>query len=120
MSTHAQTAQQLREEIDATLSELGATVEELAAKTAIKARLHDQVEHVKGDLEHTRDLIADRRRDLADRRRQIARHAGYAISDTVTDAADQAKATVEGRPAAAVIGAAVLLLVAWTLARRTS
>jgi Protein of unknown function (DUF3618) len=50
MSTPGQTPHELRKEIDATRRELGATVEALAAKTAVKARLHDRVEHVKDAL----------------------------------------------------------------------
>ena len=50
MSTPGQTPHELRKEIDATRRELGATVEALAAKTAVKARLHDRVEHVKDTL----------------------------------------------------------------------
>jgi hypothetical protein len=53
MSTHGHTAQQLREEIDATRRELGATVEQLAHKTAIKARVRDRMEYVKDDLKRT-------------------------------------------------------------------
>jgi hypothetical protein len=50
MSTHGQTPQELRKEIDATRRELGATVEQLAHKTAIKARLRDRVEDAEDDL----------------------------------------------------------------------
>jgi DNA replication initiation complex subunit (GINS family) len=53
MSTPGQTPEELRKDVDATRRELGATVEALAAKTAIKARLHDRVEHVKDDLKRT-------------------------------------------------------------------
>ncbi|HTU84641.1 MAG TPA: DUF3618 domain-containing protein [Solirubrobacteraceae bacterium] len=76
MSTHEQTPEELRKQIDATRRELGATVEQLAAKTAIKARLHDRVEHVKDDLK--RPVLA-----------------------------------------AAVAGAAILLVIGWTQLRRT-
>ena len=51
MSPHDHTSQEIRREIDATRRELGATIEALAAKTAIKARLHDRVSHVKDDLQ---------------------------------------------------------------------
>ncbi|HUA49181.1 MAG TPA: DUF3618 domain-containing protein [Solirubrobacteraceae bacterium] len=50
MSTHEQTQDELRKEIDATRRELGETVEQLAAKTAVKARVHDRVEHAEDDL----------------------------------------------------------------------
>jgi hypothetical protein len=50
MRAHEHTPEELRKEIDATRRELGATVEQLAAKTALKARLRDRVEHVKDDL----------------------------------------------------------------------
>lgn len=111
MSTHTQTPQQLRDEIDATLGELGATLEELAAKTAIKARLHDRVEHVKDDLEYTRE-------EIADRRRRIARHAGYALVDGLTDTIQATKARVDRHPALSAISLAVVLLTGWTVLRR--
>jgi hypothetical protein len=53
MNTHGHSAQELREEIDATRRELGATVEQLAHKTAIRARLRDLAEDVKDDLKRT-------------------------------------------------------------------
>jgi predicted transcriptional regulator len=53
MSAHRQTPEELRKELDATRRELGATVEALAAKTAVKARLHARVEHVKDGLKRT-------------------------------------------------------------------
>jgi Protein of unknown function (DUF3618) len=53
MSTHRQTPEELRKEVDATRRELGATVEALAAKTAVKARLRDPVEHVRDELKRT-------------------------------------------------------------------
>jgi hypothetical protein len=77
MSTHEPTPQQLRKQIDATRRELGATVEQLAAKTAVKARLNDRVEHVKDEL------------------KQPVR-------------------------AAAIAGVAIVLLIGWTLSRRTN
>jgi hypothetical protein len=81
MSTYKHTPQALREEIDATRRELGATVEQLAAKTAVRKRLHDRVEHVKDDL----------------------------------------KRNLERRPvrAVAISGAAIVLLIGWTLLRPT-
>ena len=88
MTSRADTPQELREQIDVTRRELGATVQQLAAKTAVKARLHHQVEHVK---------------------------------DTAKDRVYEAKASVERRPAtaAAIGGAAIVLVVGWTLTRRT-
>ena len=76
MNAHGHTPDDLRKEIDATRRELGATVEQLAAKTALKARLRDRVEHVKDDL----------------------------------------KRPVLG---ALIAGAAIVLIVGWTLSQRT-
>ena len=53
MSTHQQTPEELCRAIDSTRRELGATVEQLAAKTAVKARLHDAAEHLVGELKRT-------------------------------------------------------------------
>jgi hypothetical protein len=53
MTPREHTQQELREEIDATRRELAETVEQLAAKTAVKARLHARVEHVKDGLKRT-------------------------------------------------------------------
>ena len=52
MSTRERTPEELRAQLDATRRELAATVEQLAAKTAVRARLHDRVERVKDDLTH--------------------------------------------------------------------
>jgi hypothetical protein len=41
---------QIREEIEATRRELGDTVEALAAKTDVKAHVHDRVERTKASL----------------------------------------------------------------------
>ena len=53
MSVHGQTPLELRNQVDATRRQLGATVEQLAAKTAVRARVHDRVEHAKDDLKRT-------------------------------------------------------------------
>ncbi|HUA45690.1 MAG TPA: DUF3618 domain-containing protein [Solirubrobacteraceae bacterium] len=81
MSTYEHTQQELREEIDGTRRELGATVEQLAAKTAVKTRLHDLVDHLKADL-----------------KRNIERRSVQAV---------------------AVGGAAIVLLIGWTVSRPT-
>jgi ABC-type transporter Mla subunit MlaD len=47
MSDQQKTPEELREEIADTRENLGETVEQLAAKTDVKARLHDEVEHRK-------------------------------------------------------------------------
>jgi len=52
MSTREHTPEELRAALDVTRRELGATVEQLAAKTAVRARLHDRAERVKDDLKH--------------------------------------------------------------------
>jgi len=81
MSVHGQTPLELRNQVDATRRQLGATVEQLAAKTAVRARVHDRVEHAKDDL----------------------------------------KRTLERRSVQAVVigGTAVMLVIGWTLVRRT-
>jgi Protein of unknown function (DUF3618) len=53
MSTHEQSARELRQQIDATRRELGATVEQLAHKTSIKARVRDHVDEVTDNVKRT-------------------------------------------------------------------
>ena len=48
--TAEQSAEELRSEIEETREQLGETVEQLAAKTDVKARAHEKVEHVQAEV----------------------------------------------------------------------
>jgi len=88
------TPQELREEVDATRRELAATVEQLAAKTAVKARLHHRVEDAQDELRHIPGRITARGRRIASSVHRVL-------------------------PAAAIGGAAIVLLIGWTLSQRS-
>jgi ElaB/YqjD/DUF883 family membrane-anchored ribosome-binding protein len=61
--TEAKDPEQLREEIEETRRELGDTVEALAAKTDVKARMHEKVESTKVSVAHKKDELLGKARE---------------------------------------------------------
>jgi hypothetical protein len=55
LASEHKSAEQLRVEIEGTRRRLGETAAELAAKTDVKARAHEKVEHVKRSVAAKRD-----------------------------------------------------------------